>query len=71
MRSIVEEYSERPEQFLKHFGTSLEGLQNKYEKLSALLHGRLDGGILKEFDHVHALFKNFLTKAIAHHEKNT
>jgi (p)ppGpp synthase/HD superfamily hydrolase len=69
MRSIVEEYSEKPDLFVKHFGTSLAGLEEKYEKLSALLHGRLEGGILTEFDHVHALFKNFLTIVIAHHEK--
>ncbi|MFM2374163.1 MAG: hypothetical protein RLZZ234_158 [Candidatus Parcubacteria bacterium] len=69
MRSIVEEYSDKPELFIKHFGTSLHGLEDKYEKLSALLHGRLDGGILKEFDHVHALFKTFLTTVINHHEK--
>lgn len=60
MRSIVEEYSEHPQLFIKHFGRSIDDLTNKYDALKLLFHERLDGGIVKEYDHVHVLFTKFL-----------
>jgi (p)ppGpp synthase/HD superfamily hydrolase len=63
MRSIVEEYSDRPALFFKHFGRSIDDLTEKYNALKLLFHERLDGGIVKEYDHVHALFETFLTSA--------
>jgi (p)ppGpp synthase/HD superfamily hydrolase len=61
MRLIVEEYNDRPALFLKHFGRSIEDLTEKYDALKVLFHSRLEGGILREYDHVHALFEKFLT----------
>ena len=61
MRSIVEEYSEQPHLFMKHFGRSIDDLTNKYDALRLLFHERLDGGIVKEYDHVHVMFNKFLT----------
>lgn len=66
MRSIVEEYSGKTDLFVKHFGTSVSELSDKYDKLAMLLHERLTNDILNEFDHVHALFNVFLRTI--HHE---
>jgi (p)ppGpp synthase/HD superfamily hydrolase len=60
MRSIVEEYSDQPTLFLKHFGASVSDLTQKYDALKLLFHERLDGGIVSEYDHVHTLFTKFL-----------
>lgn len=68
MRSIVEEYDGKPDLFVSHFGSSIEDLQNKYEKLKILLHERLKNDILNEYDHVHELFKAFLITTQAHYD---
>lgn len=69
MRSIVEEYNNKPDLFISHFGSSIDDVQNKYEKLKMLLHERLKSDILNEYDHVHELFKTFLTNTKTHYEK--
>lgn len=66
MRAIVEEYSERPDVFVKHFSASLDDIEEKYAKLKLLLHERLDGGIVKEYDHVHDLFTAFIRTVRSH-----
>lgn len=71
MRSIVEEYDGKPELFLSHFGTSIDDLQDKYDKLKMLLHERLKNDILNEYDHVHELFKAFLNQVKTYNEKTT
>ena len=66
MRSIVEEYHGKPDLFVKHFTGSVDDLIDKYDKLKMLLHERLSNDIVKEYDHVHVLFKDFLESVQSH-----
>lgn len=60
MRSIVEEYHERPDLFMKQFGKNTEELIEKYSRLHTMLTERLDSDIMTEFKQVHTLFNDFL-----------
>jgi esterase/lipase superfamily enzyme len=60
MRAIVEEYHEKPEAFMKQFGTKTDELMAKYDRLNMVLTERLENDIIKEFKQVHQLFNDFL-----------
>lgn len=67
MRSIVEEYYDNHQGFIKDFAGSLDERAMRYQELSNLLNRRLQSDIIGEFNHVYSEYKNFL----AHVAKNT
>lgn len=60
MRSIVEEYYDNHEGFIKDFSGSLDERAMRYQDLSNLLNRRLQSDIIAEFNHVYTEYKNFL-----------
>lgn len=60
MRSIVEEYYDNHEGFIKDFSGSLDERAMRYQDLSNLLNRRLQNDIIAEFNHVYTEYKNFL-----------
>jgi len=60
MRSIVEEYYEAHERFIKDFGGSLDERMEMYEDIADVLNERLDNAILQEFNNVFIEYKNFI-----------
>ena len=61
MRSIVEEYYDNHEGFIKDFSGSLDERAMRYQELSNLLNRRLQNDIIAEFNHVYSEYKNFLS----------
>lgn len=70
MRTMVEEYHERPDLFLKQFGKNTGELIEKYRRLHQVLNERLDNDIMTEFKHVHTLFNDFLLTTQAYQHAN-
>jgi len=62
MRSIVEEYHDKPDLFKKQFSRDIDKMIQKYDRLKVLLDEKLDSEIMKEFAHVHDLFTTFLKR---------
>lgn len=60
MRCIVEEYYEKPSEFLADFGTALEDRLMMYQEISNILNRKLKNAILAEFNHVFTEYKNFI-----------
>lgn len=60
MRCIVEEYYEKPSQFLADFGTALDERLMMYQEISNILNRKLKNAILAEFNHVFTEYKNFI-----------
>ena len=60
MRSIVEEYYDNHQGFIKDFAGSLDERAMRYQELSNLLNRRLQSDIIAEFNHVYSEYKNFL-----------
>lgn len=60
MRSIVEEYFDDHERFLKEFHGSLDDRALMYQDISNVLNNRLKSEILGEFNHVYTEYKNFI-----------
>ncbi len=60
MRSVVEEYYDNHEGFIKDFSGSLDERAMRYQELSNLLNRRLSNDIIAEFNHVYTEYKNFL-----------
>ncbi len=69
MRSIVEEYHDKPDLFRKHFTHDIGTMILKYDRLKNTLTERLQNDIMKEFAHVHELFTQFLATLQHHHGK--
>ena len=61
MRSIVEEYYDNHEGFIKDFAGSLDERAMRYQDLSNLLNRKLSNDIIAEFNHVYSEYKNFLS----------
>jgi (p)ppGpp synthase/HD superfamily hydrolase len=68
MRSIIEEYSDTRAGYNAEFGRDPLEVIEKHERLHALLTERVDNPIMKEYDHVHTLFIQFLN-SIPHDAK--
>ena len=60
MRSIIEEYYEYTDSFVKDFGGSLDERVMMYQDISNILNNRLDNDIVGEFNHVYTEYKNFI-----------
>lgn len=60
MRSIVEEYHDNHQGFIKDFSGSLDERAMRYQELSNLLNRKLNSDIIGEFNHVYSEYKNFL-----------
>ncbi len=60
MRSIVEEYYDNHQGFIKDFSGSLDERAMRYQELSNLLNRKLSNDIIAEFNHVYSEYKNFL-----------
>lgn len=63
MRSVVEEYHQEHQRFLKAFGGSLEDRLKQYQEIADILNKRLDNPILAEFNHVFTEYKEFIHHA--------
>lgn len=62
MRSTVETYLDRPDDFLKDFTEKLEDRRAKYERLRLYFNDHLEHAILKEFNAVHDEYRAFLDR---------
>jgi (p)ppGpp synthase/HD superfamily hydrolase len=60
MRSIVEEYYDDHERFIKDFGGSLDERIEMYQDIADVLNDRLDSDIIKEFNNVFTEYKTFI-----------
>ena len=60
MRSMVEEYFDDHQRFLKDFGSKIDDRIELYQNISNVINNRLSGGILHEFNHVFDEYKNFV-----------
>lgn len=59
-RSIVDDYYENHDSFLRDFGTNLEGRIEAYQTISNVINNRLKDGIVHEFNHTFDAYKNFI-----------
>lgn len=59
-RTIVEDYYDAPDRFVKDFGANFEERLETYQAIANVINNRLDGAILAEFNHVFAEYKQFL-----------
>jgi (p)ppGpp synthase/HD superfamily hydrolase len=62
-RTLVEDYYEAPERFVKDFGNNFADRMEAYQGIANVINSRLDGPILAEFNHVFEEYKQFLTRA--------
>ncbi len=60
MRSIVEEYYNEHNRFLKEFCGSLDDRLSQYQDIANALNRNLKNDILNEFNHVFTEYKNFI-----------
>lgn len=60
MRTIVEEYYEDHQRFLKDFGGKLDDRIQLYQDIANVLNSRLKNAILHEFNHVFDEYKKFV-----------
>lgn len=63
MRCIVEDYYDKPTEFMANFGGSINERVMMYQEISNVLNRQLKNGILEEFNHVFSEYKNFLEYA--------
>lgn len=60
-RTIVEEYYDDHQRFLKDFGGTLVERVSVYDAIADAITERLDNPIVKEFEHVFTEYKNFIS----------
>jgi len=70
MRSTIEEYYERYDEFREHFGGSLEERLAIYQGISNILNSKLNNDIVHEFNHVFDEYKKFIHDAKITEEKS-
>lgn len=59
-RSIVDDYYQNHNSFLRDFGSDLEGRMEAYQTISNAINNRLKDGIVHEFNHTFESYKNFI-----------
>lgn len=59
-RSIVDDYHENYNSFLRDFGSDLEGRMEAYQSIANAINNRLKDGIVHEFNHTFEAYKNFI-----------
>jgi len=69
LRSVVEQYYNDTDAFLRDFPASLDVTNMFYLNLSNILNRRLNNDIIAEFNHVYTEYKNFLTHVKIKSEK--
>ncbi len=60
MRSAIEDYYPAPDKFVSDFGGSLSERLVAYQKIGNLLNRRLKSGIVHEFNHIFAEYRDFI-----------
>jgi len=63
LRSVVEEYHENPEGYVRDFGGTLAERFAHYERLANLFSVKLENDIIREFDHVFSEYKRLINHA--------
>lgn len=63
LRSVVEEYHEDPEGYLRTFGGTLQERFAHYERLADLFGVKLGNDIIREFEHVFSEYKRLINHA--------
>lgn len=61
LRSMVEEYHDSYDRFVKDFGHNFQERLEMYQAISNILNSRLKNDILHEFNNTFTEYKNFLT----------
>ncbi|MCA9357920.1 bifunctional (p)ppGpp synthetase/guanosine-3',5'-bis(diphosphate) 3'-pyrophosphohydrolase [Candidatus Kaiserbacteria bacterium] len=59
-RTMVEDYYENHDLFLREFGTDLDGRLEAYQTIANAINSRLSDGIVHEFNHTFKEFKEFI-----------
>lgn len=59
-RSMVEEYIDDHDSFLKDFGTHLDMRLEAYQNIANAINSRLTDGIVHEFNHTFSAYKDFI-----------
>ncbi len=59
-RSIVEEYHDDPNRFMQDFGKNLDERLDAYQTIANSINSRLKDGIVHEFNHTFAAYKQFI-----------
>lgn len=59
-RTMVEDYYEDHDRFLREFGTDLNGRLEAYQTIANAINSRLSDGIVHEFNHTFTEFKEFI-----------
>ena len=59
-RSVVEDYYDDHDAYLRDFGTHLDERLEAYQNIANAINSRLTDGIVHEFNHTFAAYKNFL-----------
>lgn len=69
MRTIVEEYFDDHQRFVKDFGGRLDERIEVYQDIADIINDRLENDIVQEFNHVFEEYKQFIhdVKETAHH----
>lgn len=63
MRSLIEEYHQNHEGFLRAFGGSLEERLQQYQEIANIINKYLENPIVAEFNHVFKEYKEFIYHA--------
>lgn len=61
-RTIVEDYYDAPDRFVKDFGANFDERLEAYRAIANVINSRLEGPILAEFNHVFEQYTDFLTR---------
>lgn len=59
-RTMVDDYYEDHDRFLREFGTDLDGRLEAYQTIANAINSRLSDGIIHEFNHTFSAFKEFI-----------
>lgn len=60
-RSMIEQYHDDWEGFMRDFGKTLEERNRYYQNVSNVINARLENDIVHEFNHVFTEYKNFIS----------
>lgn len=69
-RSMVEDYYDNHESFIRDFGPNLENRLEAYQNISNAINNRLSDGIVHEFNQTFAAYKKFIFDVKETYNKN-
>jgi (p)ppGpp synthase/HD superfamily hydrolase len=69
-RSMIEDYYEHHEDFIKDFGPNLDSRVEAYQNISNSINNRLSDGIVHEFNQTFVAYKKFIFDVKETHTKN-